>query len=79
MSDLGEEIEEATALLAANNEAKALQILRGAVDATHDPGLLREIHELATMAHESSRGFHKIEWHRLMIETELQTTEALST
>jgi len=76
MSDLGEEIEEATALLAASDEAKALQILRDAVDATHDPGLLKEIHELATMGHESSRGFHRIEWHKLMIETEPQTTGA---
>jgi hypothetical protein len=79
MSDLGEEIEEATALLAASDEAKALQILRDAVDATHDPGLLKEIHELATMDHESSRGFHRIEWHKLMIETEPQTTGAPST
>ena len=79
MSDLGEEIEEATALLASHNEAKALHVLRDAVDATHDPGLLREIHELAAMAHESSSGFHKIEWHKLMIETEPQTTGVPST
>ena len=63
-------LEEATTLVAAGEERKALQILHEAVDATHDPALLGEIHELAAMAHESSRGFHKIEWHRLMIETE---------
>ena len=79
VSDLGECIEEATALLASHDEAKALHVLRDAVDASHDPGLLREIHELATQAHESSRGFHKIEWHKLMIETEPQTTSPAST
>lgn len=63
-------IEEATRLVAAGQEAKALQILHRAVDATHDPELLRQIHELAETTHESSRGFHKIEWHRLMLETE---------
>jgi len=63
-------IEEATRLVAAGEERKALQILHDAVDATHDPDVLRDIHELAAMAHESSQGFHKIEWHRLMIETE---------
>jgi hypothetical protein len=70
MSDLDEGIDEAAALLAAGQETRALQILRSTVDATHDPGLLKEIHELATMGHESSRGFHKIEWHKLMLETE---------
>lgn len=79
MSNLDEEIGEATALLAMGNEAKALEILRDAVDATHDPGLLSEIHELATTAHESSRGFHRIEWHKLMIETEPQTTGTATT
>jgi hypothetical protein len=79
VSDIGECIEEATALLASHDEAKALHVLRDAVDASHDPGLLREIHELATQAHESSRGFHKIEWHKLMIETEPQTTSPAST
>ena len=79
MSDLGKRIEEATTLLASGNEAKALQSLHDAATATDDPELLREIHELAAQAHESSRGFHKIEWHRLMIETEPQTASAAST
>jgi len=70
MNELNGILEEATGLVAAQEEGKALQILHQAVDATHDPALLHEIHELATMAHESSLGFHKIEWHRLMIETE---------
>lgn len=70
MNGSADSMEEATRLVAAGEERKALQILHDAVDATHDPELLREIHELATMAHESSQGFHKIEWHRLMIETE---------
>jgi hypothetical protein len=63
-------IDQAAKLVAAGEERKALQVLHDTVDATHDPELLREIHELAAMAHDSSRGFHKIEWHRLMIETE---------
>lgn len=70
MSALDETIEEARALLAAGNETKALQLLHAAADATHDPELLAEIHELAAMGHASSRGFHKIEWHRLMFESE---------
>lgn len=76
MSDLGESIEKARALLASGDEAKALQVLHGAVAATHDPELVSAIHELATQAHESSHGFHKIEWHRLMIETEPATASA---
>lgn len=44
-----------------------------------DPGLLGEVHELATMGHESSRGFHKIEWQRLMFDTEAQATGSTST
>ena len=79
MSDLSECIVEATALLESRDEAKALQVLRDAFDGSHDPGLLTEIHEIATQAHESSRGFHKIEWHRLMIETEPQTASPAST
>jgi hypothetical protein len=79
VSDLSESIVEATALLESRDEAKALQVLRDAFDASHDPGLLTEIHEFATQAHESSRGFHKIEWHRLMIETEPQTASPAST
>lgn len=59
MSDLGEEIEEATALLAASDEAKALQILRDAVDATHDPGLLKRFtssRRWVTSRHAASTG-----------------------
>lgn len=62
-------LEEATRLVAVGDERHALQLLHEAVDASHEPELLREVHELAAMAHESSAGFHKIEWHRLMIET----------
>jgi hypothetical protein len=70
MNGLNSSLEEATRLVATGEEREALQMLHEAVDATHDPALLREIHELAAMAHESSQGFHKIEWHRLMIDTE---------
>jgi len=79
MSEVDKPVEEATALLAAGREAQALEILGTAADATHDPGLLREIHELAAATHEASRGFHKIEWQRLMIATEPQTTAPTST
>jgi hypothetical protein len=79
VSDLGKRIEEAAVLLALGNEAKALQVLHEAARATHDFELLREIHEFAAQAHESSRGFHTIEWHRLMIETEPQATSTAST
>jgi hypothetical protein len=64
---------------ALGNEASALQVFHDAASATHDFELLREIHEFAAQAHESSRGFHKSEWHRLMIETEPQTTSTAST
>jgi hypothetical protein len=75
MSEPGKEIEEAEALLAAGKEAKALEILHSTAATTpHDPGLLREIHELATRGHDSSSGFHKLEWRKLMIETEPHTT-----
>ena len=70
MSDLGETVEEARALLASGHEAKAVEILRDAIDATHDPELLRQIHELAVEAHEHTGGFHKLEWHKLVIESE---------
>ena len=79
MGERDERIEEAAVLLTAGREARALEILRTAADATHDAGLLREIHELAAAGHESSRGFHKIEWQRLMIATEPQTTASAST
>lgn len=65
-------LEEATELVAAGQEAKALQLLRDATDSTHDPEVLRRIHELAAEAHDASRGFHRIEWHKLVLETEQQ-------
>ena len=57
-------------LLEAGKEREALQMLHELLGATHDSTLRHEIHLLAERAHESSHGFHKIEWHRLMIETE---------
>jgi hypothetical protein len=67
-------LDKATELVAEGREAEALRLLRDAVDATSDPELLRDIHELAAQAHDSSRGFHRIEWHKLMLETEGHTT-----
>lgn len=79
MSELDKPVEEAAALLAAGQEAQALETLRAAADATDDPGLLRAIHELAATGHDSSRGFHKIEWQRLMIATEPRATASAPT
>ncbi len=70
VDDLRAQIEEARGLAASHDEAKALKLLHYALDHTNDPALVAEIHELATSAHEASRGFHKIEWNRLMIESE---------
>ncbi|HVS85436.1 MAG TPA: hypothetical protein VHD91_07380 [Gaiellaceae bacterium] len=63
-------LEQASRLVATGDERRALQILHETVDATADPELLREIHALAENAHESSHGLHRIEWERLMLETE---------
>lgn len=70
MSEHGEVIEEAQALLASGHEAKAVEILRDAIDATDDPELLSQIHQLAVEAHEHAGGFHKLEWHKLVVESE---------
>ena len=63
-------IDEAQALLASGHEAKAIEILREAVHETDDPELLARIHELAVESHERAGGFHKLEWHKLVIESE---------
>lgn len=70
MSDLAQTVEEARTLLASGHEAKVVEILRDAIDAADDPELLRQIHELAVEAHEHAGGFHKLEWHKLVIESE---------
>ncbi|MGD0714044.1 MAG: hypothetical protein ABSB24_07630 [Gaiellaceae bacterium] len=75
MNDLDTSIEEAQALLASGHEAKAVQLLHDTLTATHDPELLQQIHELAAQAHERARGFQKIEWRKLMIESEPQDTD----
>ena len=70
MIDLDEAIVKARTLLASDQEAKAVETLRDAIDATDDPELLRQIHEIAVEAHEHTAGFHKMEWHKLVVETE---------
>lgn len=70
MSDPGEIIEEARALLASGHEAKAVEILRDAIEAGPDPELLSQIHAFAVEAHERTGGFHKLEWHRLAVTSE---------
>ena len=62
-------IEEARALVAAGDARKALEILRDLAETTDDPELRHEIHELAETAHDSSHGFQKMEWERLVIDT----------
>ena len=62
-------IEEAGGLIAAGDEQKAREILRELARWTDDPDLRSEIHELAEIAHDSSRGFEKMEWERLVIDT----------
>jgi len=66
----GAGIAEATRFVTDGDERKALQLLHELVDSDADPELRHEIHDLAATAHESSHGFEKIEWHRLMLETE---------
>ena len=41
-----------------------------AIHATDDPELLPQVHELAVEAHEHAGGFHKLEWHKLVVESE---------
>jgi uncharacterized protein (DUF779 family) len=75
VSDPAQRIREATALLGAGNEAGALQALHAALEAAgDDPVVGREVHDLATLAHDTSHGFHKIEWQRLMFDTEPHST-----
>lgn len=61
---------EAMELFDAGHEPQALQVLRDALAADDDSELRHEIHLLAASMHESSHGFHKIEWHRLVLDTE---------
>ena len=74
MTDSAERLEEATAHLAAGREAVALELLRELLQSTEDTGVIGDIRILAAEAHEESRGFHKIEWQRLMIDAEARTT-----
>ncbi|MGZ4352912.1 MAG: hypothetical protein ACXVZ4_05155 [Gaiellaceae bacterium] len=74
MSDLAQTVEAARRLLASGHEAKAIEILRDAIHASDDPELLRQVHELAVEAHEHAGGFHKLEWHKLVVESEPHVT-----
>lgn len=78
MNDIGERIEQARALLASGEVLKAVRILGEAVDATDDPELLRQIHELAVEGHERAGGFQKIHWHELMIDAEARLAHPVS-
>ena len=75
VSDPAHGIRDATALLGTGNEAAALLALHAALEAAgDDPAVRRDVHELAALAHETSHGFHKIEWQRLMFDTEPHST-----
>lgn len=70
VNDPEQGIRQAAALLGAGNEAAAILALHDALAAAgDDPAALREVHELATLAHQTSHGFHRIEWQRLMFDT----------
>ena len=69
MNDVAKTIDEARGLLDSGDEVKATRLLTDALDATHDPELLRQIHELAVQGHERSGGLHKIHWHELMLDS----------
>lgn len=70
MTEAAEKIERALALLASGEQLKALECLSEAVDATDDPEMLGQIHELAVQGHEQAIGLQKIHWRELMISSE---------
>jgi hypothetical protein len=63
-------IEAAAKELAAGRDARALELLRELFAETDDLDVLDEIRRVAVEAHESSQGFHRIEWQRLAIDVE---------
>lgn len=68
--DVGETIGEAQRLLASGHEARAVELLDRAIHATSDPEQLRQIHQVAVEVHGRAAGFGKIEWHKLVVESE---------
>ena len=75
MSDSEQGIREATTLLGTGDEAGALKAIRAALEAAGDDSAARhDVHALAVLAHDSSHGFHKIEWQRLLFDTEPHST-----
>ena len=70
MTDMHPAIGEATSLLGQGRDGEALRVLKTAIATTEDVALRRAVHELATEAHEAAHGLDKIEWHRLMIDTQ---------
>ena len=70
MSHSGGVVEEARTLIASGHEARAIELLHETIHAADDPELLRQIHELAVDSHEQAGGFQKMEWHKLVVESE---------
>lgn len=70
MSDPASVVSDARSLLASGHEAKAVELLHDAVNASDEPELLRLVHELALEWHDRVEGFRKMEWHKLVVESE---------
>lgn len=63
-------LETAADELAAGHDARAIECLRELFESTTDADVIDEIRTFAVTAHESSTGFHRIEWERLAIDAE---------
>lgn len=63
-------LETAAEELAAGHDALAMENLRELFETTTDADVIDAIRRFAVTAHESSTGFHRIEWERLAIDAE---------
>lgn len=77
MTPTEELLDRATAELEASHEGRALEILHELFGSTEDAETIEQIRRIAVEAHETSRGFHKIEWKRLAIDAESREELAL--
>jgi hypothetical protein len=78
VNDVADKIERPRSLFVSGQEARAAELLGEVVDATDDPDLLRQIHELAVEDHERAGGFQKIHWRELMIDSEARLEHSVS-
>lgn len=64
-------LDEARELLDGGHRVQALELLHEAVEgAGDDPVVLEQVHELAAHAHDDAVGLDRVEWQRLLIESE---------